>query len=297
MHGLILESIDKSIENLEASEELGDRIGAEIEEFEIMLEENGAKCRAAFEEESPELYSIMNFAVYTNAKLVMATRSRNSDLLPLIWNGDRGDESSFVVLNSLATNVSNYSFSVFRELKAGSDLAAKSIHRSFLELVECLALVAYDEKFFNDYISEPDDIELFGKHWSKKNRPKIARSGLVECVRASAVWGEDWADWMKKALGDSYSFLSNFAHVSYAVQAVLAASDVSGWFGAHSSVVEATVRHHVLATLCLHCSLVDALTNEHKWDSEHEETKNYINVVKAFAQIVDDSRGILFASK
>ena len=291
MHENFLDSIHKA-----TSLEFAKQLIFDVDDFEAILREQEAKSEDKLTDDECGLFSAIRIAAFLNANLVLVAKERNNEGLQIFWDEFRDEKPCpFLVLESVASNSSNLSYSITRELRGGNDLAAKQLNRGFAELTECLAAIIYDKQLYQTYVDEPDDTSKFYGHWKNNLTPYKVRKSLKKCVEDSTTWGQHWADWMKGFQDFSYGYQSNFTHVSFATQYVAASPLGSHWMGSYSEMMNTTMRHHIVSTMCYHGSLLDALFSIHGWElGIHETTDNYFKAASAFFQLIEDNRPLFF---
>jgi len=256
-----------------------DALQASIEEFEDYHAELSERARDKFHDDLEPQISIFRTGRFCLGQLAMSVQTYADEGRSVLWpvRDLATPPEPALVLHSVVTNLCNHTSAVFSLLEEGYDLPAKVVLRAFAEGANAASAIVLDKSAYDAYVSEPDDIDRFEDHWRKEFRP----SDVGQSVRRALLEEEDWhdglVDWIVQFKKESYSYLSNFSHMSYATQTAMSTAThgampsvienvPSAIFGAYSESMETTLNHYITHLLCMVTSVGSALTDKHDWE-------------------------------
>lgn len=270
----ITEAEDGVPEGLRSADEL--RVS--IESFEETHDELSGRAEERFHEKLEPQISIFRTGRLCLGQLAVAVQIRAEEDPPVLWP-DRGLDTPpkpALVLHSILTNLCNHTSAVFSLLQEGYDLPAKVVVRAFAEGANAASAIVLDKSAYDAYVAEPDDIDKFENHWRQEFHPRDVGRAVKRSLSEQEVWDDALVDWVVQFKEESYSYLSNFSHMSYATQMVMSSAThgmmpsvmenvPSAIFGAYSESMEATLNHYITHLFCMVTSTGNALVDKHDW--------------------------------
>lgn len=256
-----------------------DALQASIEEFEDDHAELSKWAGNKFHDELEPQISIFRTGRFCLGQLAMSIQAYADEDRSVLWpDCDLATPPEpALVLHSVITNLCNHTSAIFSLLEEGYDLPAKVVLRAFAEGANAASAIVLDKSAYDAYISEPDDIDRFGDHWREEFRPSDVGQSVRRALLEEADWHDGLVDWIVQFKKESYSYLSNFSHMSYATQTAMStathgampsmAENVpSAIFGAYTESMEATLNHYIAHLLCMVTCVGSALADKHDWE-------------------------------